>query len=109
MSGLNQLSDEESLELIANDDALAFRELHYRYWEQLFVHAIRMLRDEDVIQEVFLRLWEKAAHMKCTTNFLGYIYMTARNRVLNAIRKRTTEDHFIQELACYSFQHDGGA
>lgn len=106
------LSDEELLAYVSQSDTKAFKELHNRYWQVLFAHAHRVLRDEDeaedVVQEVFLKVWEKSGEIACKTNFSGYLYMTCRNKVLNAIRKRSIQDSFITELAQYAQEYNGG-
>ena len=58
-------SDTALFHRIQSHDQAAFDEVYSRYAAGLRSHLLRILRDEsnaeDVLQEVFLRLWTQAA------------------------------------------------
>ncbi|WP_057936710.1 RNA polymerase sigma factor [Algoriphagus resistens] len=61
---MKEASDEELYERIKKSDHSAFNELLNRYWKSMFGFTFRMLQNleqsEDIVQEIFLSIWEKA-------------------------------------------------
>jgi RNA polymerase sigma-70 factor (ECF subfamily) len=85
--------DAELLRRIARRDRLAFAELYDRFSRPLYATALRILNDareaEDIVQEVFLALWEKAAvfEQERGSAFSWAVTLT-RNRAIDRIRMR---------------------
>jgi len=67
----------------------AFAEFFARYWPPMYLHAMRMLRDEaaceDVLQEVFLAFWHRAPQLPADTRVEAYLYRMIRNRIIKVI------------------------
>ncbi len=65
-----------------------------RYGKRLFWSCRRMLGDadeaEDTVQETFVRAYRHLAEYDPSRRFYTWIYAIARNRCLNAIRRRKT-------------------
>src|SRR5215217_3300225 len=105
MSIYSKLSDVELTGLLRSGNDAAFSEIYSRYWDGLYIHCLKMLRDEseaqDVVQELFMHLWTKSVELDPKFNLAGYLYISARHRVLNAIRRRKNYDEFIDALADY--------
>jgi len=103
MSAFSALTDQELTVLLKQGDRLAFSEIYSRHWHNLFLHAYKMLDNEDeakdVIQELFISLWSKAADLRIKTNLKAYLYVSARNRVINHIRKHRISDDFLTMIA----------
>lgn len=83
---------EEMIARIAMGDRKAFRRLYERTSAKLFGIALRVLKDEgpaeDVIQEVYLRVWDRAGTYRAN----GYSPMTwlitiTRNTAIDRLRK----------------------
>lgn len=105
MPNYRSLSDIELAGLLRSGDKLAFSEIFNRYWDKTYIHALKMLQDEDeakdLVQDLFTSLWERSADLNLQTNFAGYLYMMTRNRVLNFIRQKKTRSSFEDALASY--------
>lgn len=58
--------------------------------EPLLRYIFRFTKDEaaslDVLQDVFLKLWEKRATLNVSVSVNAFLYTMARNRALNRIR-----------------------
>lgn len=97
------LSDTELTVLFQQHDRKAFEEIYRRYWHPLFLHAYHMLDDEneaqDIIQELFIALWNRSFTDQFHTSLKSYLYVAVRNKVLNHIRKHKINDNFIQLLS----------
>ncbi len=107
MYSYHSLSDIELSDLLWSGDSMAFTEVFNRYWDKMFLHALKMLEDEDeakdLVQELFVSLWTKikAGELHLQTNLSGYLYITTRNKVLNKIRQKKTRTAFEDALALY--------
>ena len=68
----------------------AFRQLFDQYWESLFSYATKITRDhslaQDIVQGLFVHLWEKHASLPEVTAVLPYLHSALKNRLLNALR-----------------------
>jgi RNA polymerase sigma-70 factor (ECF subfamily) len=68
----------------------AFRQLFEQYWESLFSYASKITRDhslaQDIVQGLFIHLWEKHASLPEVTAVLPYLHSALKNRLLNALR-----------------------
>lgn len=103
------MTDQQLCVLLHAGDKKAFDILYDRYWKRLFVYAYKIFEDqlicEDIVQEVFVRLWERAPHVKIV-ELENYLLRATKYQALNAIRdlKRTTPyeeilPHLPDELA----------
>ncbi|RBQ02437.1 RNA polymerase sigma-70 factor [Pedobacter miscanthi] len=97
MAEINKQTDSELLTLIAQGSTDAFKEIHGRYFSDLFRAAYNVLRDQDVcldiVQEVMLWFWEhRSAHQ--IKNLRGYLLMAVKYQSANYIRSLKIRDHF---------------
>src|SRR5690606_9080453 len=94
-----KLSDEALLSLARKGDAAAFHEIHQRYKGILLVHAYKKLGDfeeaKDLVQDLFLAIWQNRKHLPATHNFSGYLYRALRNRVINILLRETVKTRYI--------------
>ena len=74
-------------------DTRAFTCLYDRYNRFLYAIAYRYIKDtdtvEDIVQQVFMKLWESRAILQEDMNIRNFLYTMAKNRVLNEIRNNT--------------------
>jgi RNA polymerase sigma-70 factor (ECF subfamily) len=63
-----------------------------RYQRRLYWSCLRLVGDpdeaEDVVQEAFVRAYERLGDFDPTYRFYTWIYRIARNRSLNVLRRR---------------------
>lgn len=73
---------------LKNDNQDSFRSLFELYSKPLFQFSISYLKSkeaaEDVVQEVFTKVWNKRKELKTGTSFKSYLFTIA----LNSIRKQ---------------------
>jgi RNA polymerase sigma-70 factor, Bacteroides expansion family 1 len=76
-------------------DASAFRQLFDAHAEALRRYARRFVRSreaaEDLVQEVFFRLWRGWETLETGPGIRAYLYVATRSRALNYIRHEDTE------------------
>jgi RNA polymerase sigma-70 factor (ECF subfamily) len=106
MNTYRSLTDPQLLELIKSGEEGAFAEIYERYWGIMYAHVLKMLGEEDdakdIAQEVFTTLWLKGVNIEYDTNISGYLYITARNKVLNLIRQNKVRRDYLSSLSQYS-------
>ena len=83
-------SDGDLMRRVTAGDARAFEALFERYEAQVRSRLRRIVWDEaaveDLLQEVFLRLWTKADQWKGQGALVGWLLRTATNLALNYLR-----------------------
>jgi RNA polymerase sigma-70 factor, ECF subfamily len=74
---------------IAAGDQLAFEQVFRAHYKSLCAFARQYLRDadkaEDLVQDLFFRLWQDRAKVSVTTSLKSYLFASVRNRCLNAL------------------------
>ena len=93
------LSDQELMALIKLKDHLAFIEIYDRYKGLLYIHALKLLKDQDdaqdVVQELFTVLWQKAEHLNLNIPFRAYLYKALRNRIFDIFSRQKISAQYI--------------
>ena len=83
-------SDQDLIERIQGRDADAFDTLFARYRESVRRHLVRTVRDEgaaeDLLQEVFLRVWMCAEQWDGRGAVKAWLFQIATNQALNHLR-----------------------
>ncbi len=74
------------LQEIREGNAASFNRLYEKYWEKVYLGALRRLGDhgraQDITQDIFSGLWLRRAQLEID-NLDAYFYAAVRNRVLN--------------------------
>jgi len=90
MQKFDTYTDKQLIVLIAKGNETAMSVLYMRYYEMLCRSAYKRLQNESVIEElvqdVFINLWNKAAELDHDGNIKSYLFATLRNKVLYEIR-----------------------
>lgn len=75
---------------VRDSDTVAFELLFARYFRVLhaFANAYVHSQDaaEDIVQDVFARLWDDRARWQVRTNVKAYLFTAVRNQALNTLR-----------------------
>lgn len=97
----SQLSDEELLCLIREDNTLAFEALYRKAWEPLYVFAFRRLKSEDdardVVQDVFIRFWTRRADISLHSTLDAYLFSAVRYEVLDRASRQLRDKARAEE------------
>jgi RNA polymerase sigma-70 factor (ECF subfamily) len=83
------------LEQVAAGDEQAFARLFEAYHNQLGEYVFRLTDSlpvtEEIVQDVFLKIWLKRTLLPGLDSFTNYLFILLRNHTLNSLRKRATE------------------
>jgi RNA polymerase sigma-70 factor, ECF subfamily len=82
----------EDLAVLRRIQSQAMAWLYEKYAEFIYSVSLRILRDpaeaEDVLQEVFLRIWRSPDQLKIGKSLLPWIAVVSRNSSIDIIRRR---------------------
>ena len=88
----SELEDKDLMLLVAEGDREAFTCLYHRYFYYLFTLAMRYIKDEseaeDVLQQVFIKLWQMRDSGAIKDNVRGYLFAMTRNSIMNYVRDK---------------------
>lgn len=109
MSIYNSLKDSELLGLLRSGNEKAFAEIYERYWGLMFHHVLKMTGDKDetkdLVQELFTNLWLNVEQIEPETNISAYLYVSARNKVINLIRHDKVKNNYLSSLSNFANHH----
>ena len=99
MTATSTLTDIQLVDLLKEGDEHALATIYDKYWEPLFRSAFSLLRDrpacEDLIQEVFIKIWDHRKTLEITLSLKSYLYAAMRYAVYRHIRSgKVREDIF---------------
>lgn len=97
-----------STEMIANFEDL------YRYnYRPLCLYALHYMGNieaaEDIVQECYMKLWERLEESSHIDNRRAYLYMTVRNRCLDALKKKGIPTELLKPYDTYGIIDDDDA
>jgi RNA polymerase sigma-19 factor, ECF subfamily len=79
------------VERIRGGDLDAFGALYRAYWERLYTFAFRYLHSkedaEEIVQEVFFRIWRGRAHWVPAGAVRNYLYLAVRNAARDRLER----------------------
>lgn len=97
-----EIQDQELIPLLREGSKDAFRILYDRYGMKIHRFALSYLKSdydaEELVQDVFLKLWIKRDFLNVSGNIRAYLYKVAVNSIYDFIRKKNLELAF-QEFA----------
>lgn len=77
---------------LADGNPTAIEELFNHYYPRLFHFSKSFLKLEegidDILQEVFIKIWQNRKNIKTTHTFNAFIFTITRNLLLNELRSR---------------------
>jgi RNA polymerase sigma-70 factor (ECF subfamily) len=95
--------NEQSILLrLQQGDSDAFLELYNQYHSQLYHYVLRFVKSpaiaEDVLQDVFLKIWEIRSRIDPALSFKAYLYRICRNSVFKLLKKMAVDENLRVEV-----------
>lgn len=82
-------NDNQIFEAIKRDDHGAYETVFREYYRPMTAYAFRFLHDltesESIVQDVFLRLWQKRKEIMITSSLQNYLFRSVKNNCINYI------------------------
>ena len=93
---------QELLTRLKNGDILAFDLVYELYSHKLFSFVFKILKNEaevdDIVQEVFVKIWESRNKLEDYKLLNSYIFTIAYNNSIDLIRKRISSNKYLEHL-----------
>ena len=93
---------------LIKDNKAAFEQLFRKYHEQVYYFALRYMKTkedaEEVVQEIFIRIWENRKSIDPAQSFGNYLFTICRNFMFNQNRKKINEQAYIEYVKNYLLQ-----
>lgn len=90
MGEKNSISNENLVEKIRTGDRSAFEKLFYQYYSRLCVFSNSYVKSldlaRDVVQEVFIKIWDNRENFYITQSLKAYLYQAVRNQSINFLQ-----------------------
>jgi RNA polymerase sigma-70 factor (ECF subfamily) len=92
---MNAMNDEKLLlHQISEGDEKAFAIIVRHYWNNIYAQALAYLKSshlaQDIVQEVFIKVWEKRQALINIERFDSFLFIMARNHIISELRKKLT-------------------
>lgn len=88
---------------LSKDNDSSFEELFNYYYPRLFNFSKSFLKIEDgiddILQEVFVKIWRNRKNIKSPDTFNSYIFTVTRNLLLNELRSRLNKQNIKEEIS----------
>jgi RNA polymerase sigma-70 factor (ECF subfamily) len=101
-------TEKELVKKLKEGDSFAFEVLFYKYRNKIKGFAIRLvptqIDPEEIVQEVFVRVWLKKEAINPDKDFQSYLFSIAKNMILDHLKSAVNrklyfvEEHFQQDL-----------
>jgi RNA polymerase sigma-70 factor (ECF subfamily) len=93
-------AEKELIKMLIDGSEYAFGELYAQYKTRLLYFCKRFLKDsvasEDLIQDVFIQIWNTRDSLTPDLSFSGYIYKIVQNRIYNTLRQHAVHSRFVE-------------
>lgn len=93
------------LAMVSEGDPIAFRKIYESYYDHVYNAAFSFLKSdqltEDVVQEVFLKVWSKREVLTQVEKFDAWLFIMARNHILTEFKSRLRFSSYVEYLKNY--------
>ena len=87
---------------VAGGDRDAFTQLYTDHLNNLFRYIFLITKSkeetEEILQEVFIRIWENRSKLVAIDSFENYVFRCAKNKLLDNIRRQQVKQRVFSEI-----------
>lgn len=98
----NLQNEEDLIKRLRKDDAAAFDALFQVYGQKLYGFALKYLKSEseaeEMVQDVFVRIWENRRSLKTEYSFKSYLFTIALHQIRKFFRKRAISLRYVADF-----------
>ncbi len=94
--------DQRLVQLLQRGNVAAFDSLFEGYSQKLFGFALKYFKNEsdaeELVQEVFVKVWENRQTLKSELSFKSYLFTIALNRIRKHFNKKAVSLRYLESL-----------
>lgn len=102
MTHFNDHITDELLNRLKDGDILAFDQIYGLFSHKLFSFVFKIVKNddeaEDIVQEVFVRIWESRDRLNDHHQLSSFLFTIAYNNSIDLIRKRINVSKYLEHL-----------
>lgn len=96
------MNEQELLKRLAAGDQAAFTAIYLQYHGGIYTYLLKFTKNplltEDLVHDVFLKIWEVREQLDIKSSFAAYLYRLARNAALTQLNRLTLFDAVRDEV-----------
>jgi RNA polymerase sigma-70 factor (ECF subfamily) len=105
LNKIELFSDTDLILALKEGNLNAFNQVFDRYAKRLYRFSMGYLKSaenaEEIVQEVFLKIWNNREELIVQKSFDSYLFTIAKNGILNTIRKSKSEQAYLNYAKLY--------
>jgi RNA polymerase sigma-70 factor (family 1) len=94
--------EKEFIQKLKSGDRSAYKNLFSQYYSWLCNYVYKLTNDnsiaEDLVQEVFINLWEKREQINISSSLKNYLFRACHNQFLQHLRKEKIRIKFLNSI-----------
>jgi len=102
--------DESLVKRFANGDMKAFDSIYSTFNQKMQKFIFTILKTEpdteDIVQEVFVKVWENREKLKNYSSFNSYLFSIAYNTTISLLRTRVKENKYVEYIKSVQIEVD---
>jgi RNA polymerase sigma-70 factor (ECF subfamily) len=109
MQIIGGISEKDLIVRLNNGDETAFELLFHFYYPGLVLYAcqfvVHQLYAEDIVQDFFVRFWEKRKQMVLCNSYKNYFFSSVKNASLDFLKHQAIGKEYINRMVELSKHH----
>jgi len=102
LTRIDEHIDKDLISRFKSGDMAAFKKIYDAFCKPLYSFALSYMKDsfdaEEIVQDVFLKLWEKRDEVDELKSFKSYLYRITVNKIFNELKHRIVKRKYDQHL-----------
>ncbi len=95
-------SNIELVKLLKKGDITAFDVIYKKYSRRLYGFVFGYVKQEtdteEIVQEVFLKIWKSRNKINVYSSFESFLFTVAHNATVNVLKKRAIEQKYVDHV-----------
>lgn len=101
--------DQELISKLKKGSEKAFTVLYEKYWSKVYhfsrIYLTSESEIEEVVQEVFVKVWEARQFLREEDSFQGFLFILTRNLIFNQFRRSFNENAYKLTVLSSAVKH----
>jgi RNA polymerase sigma-70 factor (family 1) len=102
--------ENEVLQEVSRGNEKAFQDLFHEWEPRLSAFLFKISKSkeitEEIVSDVFLKIWMSRESLEHISNFKAYLFAACKNQALNALKKNLIELKHLKNIEWRSQHHD---
>jgi len=94
-------SDQQLVKALRKGDVFAYNELFHRYSQKVYNFSIKHFENSedarDLVQDIFMKIWEKRCEIDELKSFNGFLFTIALNSIRDHFRKKVKNRNLVNK------------